>query len=133
MALDDVVWPVVTAIASIAATTVGVTNYLNSRFSSTALKVSQLQGQLDALREQIDDVVMYRINANTELVKHRTERFQAEAKHIQMSLKELSDRFEVLLEAHTIKSEQRFSDLDNRVRDLENYQGKSGFRLRGRQ
>lgn len=113
--------------SSLVVTTYLASNYLVSRFSELHLKVSWLESQIKSLEDQIEDFLLYRITSNTELINHRTERFQAQSDRTNLLLAELGDRLQASLENQDLKFDSRVGCLENRVRDLENYSSKQGF------
>jgi len=126
----ELVWNLLTGIASVAATTVGVTSYLNSRFTSTAIQLTELRGEIAVLREQVDNLA-YRITANTELIAHRTERLQTQDKNQLTLIEGNAEKTQAVVDNLILRFERKIDDLDNRVRDLEQFQGQFGFRIRG--
>ena len=90
--LTPLIYGVLGGIATVAATAVGVANHLNARFAIQAAKVAELekhsQLEIEKLKGFLEvggnrelshwDMADYRINANKELIEHRTQRFMAE-------------------------------------------------------
>lgn len=84
--MDELFLQGVTALVTIAGTTLAINNYLNNRFSKLTSEVSllvrdqavdsiALKLKMEKIESDIEDIVLYRINANTELINHRTKRF----------------------------------------------------------
>jgi DNA repair exonuclease SbcCD ATPase subunit len=76
-------------------TTLGVATHLNNRFSSLQQKVVNLEGEIESIEEKYKEVVLYRINANRELIEHRTNRFQETIKATESILKERGEALRI--------------------------------------
>lgn len=95
--ISSVVYGILGGLVAVVTTAVTVANYLNGRFSVAEAKISVLAQQLavdmERLRADLNktgdremshwDMAEYRINACTELINHRTQRFKEEIERLE--------------------------------------------------
>lgn len=98
--ISAVVYGILGGLVAVVTTAVGVANWLNGRFSMAEARIGvlsqQLAVELERLRAELGktgdreishwDMAEYRINANTELINHRTQRFKDELARVEKSL-----------------------------------------------
>lgn len=82
--MDNLVWPVFVAIATVAGTSITVANALNSRFAKQEINDVRLNGTIDSL--------LLQINGNRESIAHARERFFDEIKQRDDRIKQLETR-----------------------------------------
>ena len=95
--MEDQIWEFVTIISVIAATTAGIVNWLHQRFVSFENRLNnQLQIQLveDTKMGEKYEHLEYLVNANRELIEHRTKRLESWIEHNKELLAERTERIE---------------------------------------
>jgi hypothetical protein len=98
--ITPLIYGVLGGMATVATTAIAVANWLNTRFSLQMQRINELDHRLSVELEKIRseiitsgnrelghwDMAEYRINANRELIEHRTRRFSDELKRVTSEL-----------------------------------------------
>ena len=121
--MDPIVWPILTSVATVATTTTGIINWLNRKFSDREKFDIQMSEKIEHLA--------YLINSNTELINHRTNRFNDGVARLEELNRERLTRLEQSITTLQIRLCSRIEDIEKRVRDLEQFESKvNGYALR---
>ena len=119
-----------------------VSNYWHGRFNKLTTEVASLatehavdsavlEEQLKHIREQVQDVILFRINQNTELINHRTKRFEQSISDSNALSKERDEsvRFQLKESAEIMLG--KLAKLDEQMSEIQQFLAKeSTFHMR---
>ena len=142
--MDDVFVQGLTVLLTVVGTTVAVSNHLHSKFNRLGSELRQLVTEqavdtavviekLAQLRETIDDLVLFRINQNTELINHRAQRFDEVLKTANTLHKERHDALKTQLKESADIVLGKIARLDGEINEIQQFLAKeSKFKIRDR-
>lgn len=132
--MDSALLSLLTGILTIVGTTIAVSNYLNNRFSELTRDMSNLvtEQAVDAvqLREKLE-LLEYRINANTELINHRTSRFEKKMEENKVIEKERVEAVKFVSNQSQELLLTKINNLDQSVKEIQQFLAKKAdFNIR---
>lgn len=140
--MDDVFVQGVIALITIAGTAIAVSNFLTDRFQKLTVDLGALMTEqavdsavqnerIGKLESRIEDTIIYRINANTELINHRTHRFDESLNRSEAVQRERHESIRHQLTESRDIILNKIERLDKELNDIQQFLAKtSEFKIR---